>query len=278
MANHLPIEKKILVLSSLVEGNSIRSIERMTNVNRNTIMSLLVSTGAQAQEILDREMVNIQSKRIQVDEIWTFVAKKQKRLKPSDNGEVGDQYVFVALDADTKLVPVFRAGRRDGRTAHSFITELATRIITRFQLSTDSFKAYFDVVDRIFGTEIDYGHIHKHYGEGPEGGKRYSPADIIRVTINALIGQPIRRHISTSYVERQNLTMRMQMRRFTRLTNAFSKKLDNLKAALALHFFHYNFMRIHQSLRVTLAMEAGITRRILTWNDLLNWQEEAKAA
>lgn len=276
MANHLSIEKKVLVLSSLVEGVSIRSIERITGVNRNTIMSLLVSSGEKAQEILDREMVNIQSKRIQVDEIWTFVAKKQKQLKPSDNGEVGDQYVFVALDADTKLVPVFRVGKRDGKTAYSFITELATRVITRFQLSTDSFKAYFDVVDSIFGTEIDFGQIHKHYGEENGGEKRYSPANIIRVTIKALIGMPIRKYISTSYVERQNLTMRMQMRRFTRLTNAFSKKLDNLKAALSLHFFHYNFMRIHQTLRVTPAMEARVSKHIWTWEELLGMNHQTR--
>ncbi len=278
MANHLPFPKKEVVLSALVEGNSICSIVRMTGVNKHTILRLLCEAGEKAQEILDREMVGIKSRRIQVDEIWTFVAKKQKQLKPSDNGEVGDQYVFVALDADTKLVPVFRVGKRNGRTAYSFITELATRIITRFQLSSDSFKAYFDVVDRIFGTEIDYGQIHKQYGEEEENEKRYSPANIIRITIKALIGEPIRKHISTSYVERQNLTMRMQMRRFTRLTNAFSKKLENLKAALALHFFHYNFMRIHQSLRVTPAMQAGVSKHIWTWGELLRTTQEGQVA
>lgn len=278
--NTLSFDKKLLVLSSLVEGNSIRSIERMTGVNRNTIMSLLVSTGEQAQEILDREMVNLQSKRIQVDEIWCYVGKKQKQCTEEEkrNGELGDQYVFVALDADSKLIPAFRVGKRTMPTAHSFMSELQMRISTRFQLSTDSFSGYLVAVDRVFGTEIDYAQVHKQYGEEPEGEKRYSPASIIRVSINPLIGQPKWKYISTSYVERQNLTMRMQMRRFTRLTNAFSKRLENLQAALALHFFHYNFMRIHQTLRVTPAMEARITKHIWTWRELLGMVDTEREA
>lgn len=271
MAYNLSFEKKILVLSGLVEGASIRSIERMTGVNRNTIMTLLRKAGEKAQETLDREMVGLQSKRVQVDEIWCFVGKKQKQctVEEKKEGYYGDQYVFVAIDADTKLVPVHRIGKRTLPMSLSIMKELQARITTRFQLSTDSFSPYFEVVDRVFGTDIDYAQIHKHYAEVPDGEKRYSPANIIRITIKPLIGEPKRKHISTSYVERQNLTMRMQMRRFTRLTNAFSKKLENLNAAVALHFYHYNFMRIHQSLRVTPAMEAGITRHVWTWNDLL---------
>lgn len=279
MANHLPPEKKTLVLNSLIEGNSIRSTVRMTGVNKKTVMRLLVESGAQAQEILDREMIGLKCQRVQVDEIWCYVAKKQKNCTGKEKlmGHVGDQYVFVALDADTKLVPVFRVGKRTLPMAHSVMRELQTRINTRFQLSTDSFAPYFEVVDSVFGTEIDYAQVHKHYEEVP-GEKRYSPANIIRITIKPLIGEPKRKHISTSYVERQNLTMRMQMRRFTRLTNAFSKKVENLQAAIALHFFHYNFMRIHQSLRVTPAMEAKITNRVWDWNDLLMNKEEKKAA
>ena len=189
------------------------------------------------------------------------------------NGELGDQYLFVALGADTKLVPIFRVGKRTSKLARSFLMELATRIPTKFQLSTDSWYAYFDAV---FGTDIDYAQIHKQYAESPEGEKRYSPAHIIRVVINPLIGSPKKKHISTGYVERQNLTICMQMRRFTRLTNAFSKKLQNFTAALALHFFQNNFMRIHQTLRVTPAMEAGITRHLWEWEELLNG--EAKQA
>lgn len=271
MANHLPISKKTLVLNSLVEGNSIRSTVRMTGVNKKTVMRLLVEAGERAAEILDREMIGLQSQRLQVDEIWCFVGKKQKQCTESEKrgGYLGDQYVFVAMDADTKLVPVFRVGKRTLEMAHSVMSELQTRINTRFQLSTDSFAPYFEVVDRVFGTDVDYAQIHKHYAEAPEGQKRYSPANIIRISIRPLIGYPNRKHISTSYVERQNLTMRMQMRRFTRLTNAFSKKLENLQAAVALHFYHYNFMRIHQSLRVTPAMEARVTNRLWTWEDLL---------
>lgn len=278
--NTLPLNKKLLVLSALVEGNSICSIVRMTGVNKRTILQLLCEAGERAQEIHDREMIGIQSRRIQVDEIWTFVGKKQKELEDGQRKslELGDQYVFVALDAETKLVPVFQVRKRNMKTAYSFISELATRVTTRFQLSTDSFKAYFDAVDGVFGTEIDYGQIHKNYGEEATGERRYSPGQIISITIKALIGQPRRKHISTSYVERQNLTMRMQIRRFTRLTNAFSKKLENLKAALALHFFHYNFMRIHQTLRVTPAMQAGISQHVWTWEELLGTQSQSIAA
>ncbi len=280
MANILSPEKKIMVLSALVEGNSICSIVRMTGVNKRTILRILCECGGRAKEILDREMVNIRVGRLQVDEIWTYVGKKQKELKQHEqnNPELGDQYVFVALDADTKLVPAFRVGKRTGRLAASFMMELRTRINTIFQLSTDAFAGYKDAVDRVFGDEIHYGMIHKHYGEEPQTEKRYSPANIIRVTIKPLIGHPDRKHISTSYVERQNLTMRMQMRRFTRLTNAFSKKLVNLEAALALHFYHYNFMRIHQTLRVTPAMEARVTNKLWSWQDLLNFGIEQKAA
>ena len=201
--------------------------------------------------------------------IWTFVGKKQKQTTPLDSEEFGDQYVFVAMDSETKLVPAYIVGKRNGSNALSFMDELKYRIRTRFQLSTDAFAPYFNAVDTVFGTDIDYGQVHKEYREDSKGEKRYSPADIVRVIIRPLIGQPKRKHISTSYIERQNLTIRMQMRRFTRLTNAFSKKLENLKAAVALHFFHYNFIRIHQSLKVTPAMEAKITNRLWDWNDLL---------
>ena len=276
--NELSLSKKNLILSSLVEGASIRSIERISGVHRDTIIRLLVSAGERASEIMDSELVNIQARYVQVDEIWTYVAKKQKVLNKEErlNPELGDQYVFVALDAETKLVPLFRVGKRDGQVAHSFLHDLQNRITSRFQLSTDAFKPYFEVVDRLWGTEIDYAQIHKNYREEQTGEKRYSPPCVISVTKTPLIGSPENRHISTSYVERQNLTIRMQMRRFTRLTNAFSKKLDNLKAALSLHFFHYDFMRIHQSLRVTPAMQAGIARNVWTWEELLGISQQQR--
>jgi IS1 family transposase len=269
--NTLPLEKKALALNSLVEGNSIRSTVRMTGVNKKTVMRLLVEAGEQAREILDGHLVNLRTRHVQVDEIWTYVGKKQKQLKEGDSLELGDQYVFVARDAETKLVCAFSVGKRNYKMADSFMKELQYRISTRFQLTTDSFAQYFNAVVTVFGEEIDYAQIHKEYAEEPEAEKRYSPASIIRITIKPLIGEPKRNYISTSYIERQNLTMRMQMRRFTRLTNAFSKKLQNLECAVALHFFHYNFMRIHQSLRVTPAMEARVTNRIWDWNNLLNY-------
>jgi len=278
MPNFLPLSKKVLILSSLVEGSSVRSIERITGVHRDTILRLMVSVGQLAQEVMDSQMMNLQCKRVQVDEIWTYVGKKQKEVLPWDDpNELGDQYVFVALDADTKLVPAFRIGKRTSHMARSFMSDLATRIITRFQLSTDAFHAYENAVDSVFGTDIDYAQIHKEYAE-TDGERRYSPGKIIRVVLKPISGEPKEKHISTSYVERQNLTIRMQMRRFTRLTNAFSKKLDNLKAALALHFFHYNFMRIHQTLRVTPAMEAGVSKHLWSWEELLGLGNEVREA
>ena len=272
--NMLKQDKKEMILSSLVEGNSIRSIERITGVHRDTIMRLLISTGSKAEEVLDNEIMGLECKRVQVDEIWTYVGMKQRTLIKKNmrhNINLGDQYVFVALDADTKLVTNYTIGKRSYDNTYSFIHNLSKRIKTRFQLSSDSWGAYLYVVESVFLKKLDYGQIHKQYGQETGGEKRYSPAKIIDVTIRLLLGNPDIKHISTSYVERQNLTMRMQMRRFTRLTNAFSKKLENLKAAVALHFYYYNFMRIHQSLRVTPAMEAKTTDHIWNWSDLLGY-------
>lgn len=274
MANHLSFSKKSLVLSSLVEGNSIRSVERITGVHRDTIMRLLVSTGEKAWEIHNDLMIDLKLKKIQADEIWCYVAKKQGHLKPKEkrNSKIGDQYVFVALDADTKLVPTYCVGKRCHELTHQFIKELSTRIKCRFQLSTDGYHGYYTAVDDLFGNDIDYAQIVKYYGyEYNKEERRYSPPKIIGIDITPLIGKPIHVHISTSFVERQNLTMRTNIRRLTRLTNAFSKKLENLKAAISLHFFYYNFMRIHKSLRVTPAMEAGITKTIWTWENLLTY-------
>jgi len=279
MANNLPIEKKTLILSLLAEGNSLRTVSRVSGVARNTLNSLLLIAGEKAQEIMDREMVNLKVSKLQVDEIWTFVGKKQKQLKPEEmNTELGDQYVFVAVDADTKLVPAFSVGKRTGEMALSFMKELQYRINTRFQLTTDAFAPYYNAVDTVWGEDVDYGQIHKEYRADNKGEKRYSPADIVRVIIKPLIGNPKRKHISTSFIERQNLTMRMQMRRFTRLTNGFSKSLKHLEAALAIHFFHYNWMRVHETLRVTPAMEAGISKHLITWEDFLQWDNSQKIA
>jgi IS1 family transposase len=271
MCNNLSVEKKSLVLASLAEGNSIRSTERLTGVHRDTIMRLLVKAGEKAQKIHDSYMHDLKPKNIQADEIWCFVGKKQKHLTPEEKSsdQLGDQYVFVALDADSKLVPSYFVGKRDSLQTYCFIKDLASRINIRFQLSTDSFLPYFNIIDSVFGKNIDYAQINKIYRNDLIAEKRYSPAQIVGIDIKSLSGNPNPDTISTSYVERQNLTMRMQMRRFTRLTNGYSKKLANLQAAVHLHFFYYNFMRLHKTIKVTPAMEAGISNRIWCWNDLL---------
>lgn len=272
--NTLPIEKKTLVLSLLCEGQSVRATSRIANVSPVTVLKLLLEAGGKAME----KMVSLQSNYIQVDEAWSYVGKKQKKTTPLDDDEMGDQYVFVAMDSETKLVPAFSVGKRTGAMALSFMDELHYRIINRFQLSTDAFAPYFNVVDTVFGEDVDYGQIHKEYREETKGEKRYSPGQIIRVTIKSLLGYPERKRISTSHIEQQNLTIRMQMRRFTRLTNAFSKSLKHHKAAIALHFYFYNFVRIHETLRVTPAMEAKITNRLWNFSDLLTWNTQKIAA
>jgi len=278
--NALSLEKKILVLNSLIEGNSIRSTMRLTGVNKKTIMRLLVEAGDKAKEILNREIVNIRSRFVQCDEIWCYVGKKQKQCTDEEKkfGEVGDQYIFVAMDSDSKLIISYLIGKRTMDNARSVMKDLNYRIPTRFQLSTDAFSGYYDAVDSVFGADIDYGTIHKNYAEEIKTEKRYSPAYITSVSLAVITGNPINRRISTSHVERQNLTMRMSMRRLTRLTNGFSKKLRNLECAVALHFYHYNFMRIHSSLRVTPAMQANVTHTIWTWENLLLGTQMKKAA
>ena len=272
--NKLKQEKQEIVLSLLVEGNSIRSVERITGVHRDTIMRLILNATKKAKTILINKMRDLNPKNIQVDEIWCFVGKKQKQLTKVEKRkrELGDQYVFVALDADTKIVPTLHVGKRTTKDYHIFISDLADRIDSRYQLSSDASPAYFDVIDEIYGTQIDYGQIHKIYSDEVKTEKRYSPPIIIETIIKKLLCNPLIKNISTSFVERQNLTIRMQLRRFTRLTNAFSKKLEDLKAALALHFYHHNFMSIHQTLRMPPAMEARLTNHIWTWEELINYR------
>lgn len=270
--NQLPTEKKIQILNALVEGNSIRSIVRMFDIHKTTVLSILKEAGELASEVLDKEIVNLKCKFVQCDEIWAYVYKKQKNCTSIEkrSGEFGDQYIFVAMDSDSKLVISHIVGKRTTAKAHSLMRELNYRIPHIFQLSTDQFPAYKEAVSNTFGVDIDYGMVHKQYSEDVISEKRYSPAKITSVTTRILRGLPQRNKISTSHVERQNLTMRMCMRRLTRLTNAFSKKLENLKYAVAIHFFYYNFMRIHQTLRVTPTMETRITRKLWDWNDLFN--------
>jgi IS1 family transposase len=269
--NRLSEEKQEMVIKGLVEGTSIRSIERMTGVHRDTIMRLMVRVGQHCERLMNDSMRNLKCKDIQVDEIWCFVGKKQRHLTADDNTEeLGDQWVFVALDSESKLVPSYTIGKRTYQNACTFLNDLAERLDNRVQLSSDSFNAYISAVEQTFGMNVDYGQIVKSYEAEPIGAGKYSPPHVVSADRNPIMGNPDGRKISTSHVERQNLTMRMQMRRFTRLTNAFSKKLENLKAAVALHFAHYNFVRVHGSLRMTPAMKAGITDHIWSISDLIN--------
>jgi len=270
--NRISRDRQTQIIGCLVEGNSIRSTERMTETHRDTIMRLMISAGEVCANLMDERMRNLSCRRIQLDEIWAYVQKKQRHLTPTDDpSRVGDQWTFVALDPDTKIIPAFRVGKRDLETATAFLIDLSERLINRIQISSDALRAYVDATEQAFGSDADYGQIVKIYECEPVGPGRYSPPHVVDAKRSVISGNPDLRHISTSYVERQNLTMRMNMRRFTRLTNAFSKKIENLRAAVALHFAHYNFVRIHKTLRVTPAMEAGITNRLWTISDLLEW-------
>lgn len=264
--NKLKAEKQVAVIKALVEGSSIRSTERMTGVHRDTIMRLMVDVGETCGEVLDHMMRGLRCQRMEVDEVWCYVGKKQRHVLDTENpAEVGDFYTWVAIDADSKLVPSFRVGKRDSANAHAFITDLASRLENRIQLSSDALRAYVDAVEAGFGSDVDYAQIVKAYEAEPIGPGRYSPPKVISADKIRIAGHPNLALASTSYVERGNLTMRMSMRRFTRLTNAFSKKLDNLKAAVNLHFAYYNLVRGHKSLSgATPAMAAGLQRDFWT--------------
>lgn len=268
--NTLSQDRKFQVLNALTEGCSIRSIECMTGIHRDTIMRLGVEVGSKCAQLLDKKLVNLEIGVAEIDEIWCYVGKKQKHVRPSDDvREVGDQYVFVAMDATTKLIPSFVVGKRNGQNALELMRDLQFRVNNRPQITTDGYRPYIEAVERSFGRGVDFAQLVKIYSGDEKTRERYSPSEIIEAIPTPIMGNPKQERISTSYIERQNLTMRMQMRRFTRLTNAFSKKLANLKAAVALHFAHYNFMRVHKTLRVTPAMQAGLTDHIWTWDELL---------
>jgi IS1 family transposase len=270
--NTLSSEQRNQVIAALVEGNSFRSIERMTGIHRDTIMRLMVRVGNGCADLMDREMHNLNCQRLQLDELWAFVGMKQKRASQlADRGEFGDAYTFVALDADTKLVPCFHVGRRSWNDTVIFIDDLRTRIVNRPQITTDAFAAYTGAIRRAFLGHADYAQLFKVFASETNAGRgRYSPPKMIGNEKEVLLGNPDPEHISTSFVERQNLSVRMECRRFTRLTNAFSKKLANLKASVALHYAHYNFVRVHRTLRCTPAMAAGVTDRLWSVEELIN--------
>ncbi|MGH2587473.1 MAG: IS1 family transposase, partial [Dehalococcoidia bacterium] len=251
--NKLSTLRRTQIVAALVEGNSIRATCRMTGAAKNTVVKLLVDLGAACEAYQDRAMRNLPCQRLQCDEIWSFCYAKEKHVAPEHQGEFGygDVWTWTAIDADTKLVPTWYVGRRTASDAAAFMEDLALRLANRVQLTTDGHRAYLTAVDAAFGTNIDYAMLVKLYGPDPEGEKRYSPQACIGTETSIVSGDPDPWHISTSYAERQNLTMRMSMRHFTRLTNAFSKKVENLMHAVALHFMYYNFARVHKTLKTT---------------------------
>jgi IS1 family transposase len=270
--NRLSQAQRVQVIAALVEGNSIRATVRMTGVAKNTVVKLLEEVGQACAEYQNRAFRNLPCKKIQCDEIWNFCYCKQANVPADKQGQFGfgDVWTWAAICADTKLIPSWTVGRRDAGTAFAFMHDLAGRLRNRVQLTTDGHRVYLNAVESAFGSEIDYAMLVKMYGsDASESEGRYSPAECIGTQSTAITGNPNPADISTSYVERQNLTMRMGMRRFTRLTNGFSKKVENLQHAVALHFMHYNFCRIHQTLRVTPAMEAGIADHIWSIEEIV---------
>jgi len=270
----VPEDKALLAIQLLLEGTSVRSAERITQLHRDTILRLLVIAGERCMKLMDEKMRGLKCQRIQGDELWCFVGKKQRNMKLGDSPELGDAWVFVALDADSKLIPAYTVGKRNRETTYTFLNSLKARIAEehRFQLTTDGFHFYRKGVEDVFAGQADFAQLIKLYGDHGQhdAAGRYSPAPMTQQIIKIRDGRPDMRHISTSYVERSNLSIRMALRRFTRLTNAYSKKLDNLKAACALYFAYYNFCRVHQTLRVSPAMEAGIADHIWTLRELLS--------
>jgi IS1 family transposase/lambda repressor-like predicted transcriptional regulator len=278
--NRLPIEKRSQIINLLVEGMSMRAVSRVADVSINTVTKQLEDTGAACSEYQDQTLRGLACARIQCDEIWAFCYSKEKNVAPENKGVLGfgDVYTWTGMDADTKLMVSYMVGKRDSEYAQAFIEDLASRLANRVQLTTDGHKPYLQAVEDAFLGDIDYAVLNKIYGEAPrEDRRRYSLTEYKGFTKGVVSGNPNPKHISTSYVERQNLTMRMGMRRFTRLTNGFSKKVENLEHAVSLHFMHYNFCRIHKSLRVTPAMAAGISDHVWSIEEICNLVPEPVA-
>lgn len=273
--NQLSNSDRTRIVSCLVEGNSIRATCRMTGAAKGTVLRLLADMGKVCTEYHDEHVRNVPSRRVQCDEIWNFCYAKAKNVTLEQKADgAGDVWTWTAIDADSKLVISYLCGGRDASWASSFMEDLASRVSTRVQITTDGHRAYAQAVEGAFGMDVDYAMLIKLYGAPANFDTRYSPSECIGTQAAVMAGNPDPIHVSTSYVERQNLTMRMQMRRFTRLTNAFSKKFENLEAAVALHFMYYNFCRTHQTLRVTPAMEAGIAHHVWTISELVGLVEK----
>jgi len=278
--NKLPADKRIQIISLLVEGMSLRAITRITGVSINTVTKLLIDAGQACADYQDRTLRDLKTRRVQCDEIWAFCYAKQKNVATAKAApaEAGDIWTWTAIDADTKLIISWVVGARDAGYAAALMQDVAPRLANRVQLTTDGHKPYLEAVEGAFGADIDYAQLVKIYGDAPGPAGRYSPADCTGIKKNRIEGSPDPAHVSTSYVERQNLTMRMQMRRFTRLTNAFTKKAENHAHAVALHFMIYNFVRIHQTLRCSPAMAAGVTGKLWELADVVRVLEDWEAA
>lgn len=269
--SYIPQDRIVLALKLMIEGNSLRSTQRITELDINTLMKILVKAGDKCEKLMGRLIVNVPVRDVECDEIWGFVGKKQKRVKPEDDPNKGDQYAFVAIERNTKLVLNFALGKRNQATTDIFIEGLRHATAHQdFQITTDGFAPYRSAITTTLHDRCDFAQLIKVYRAPQDGEARYSPAEVASVEVVPVMGQPDPERICTSIVERQNLTIRMQMRRLTRLTNAFSKKWENLWAAYCLHFAYYNFCRIHMSLRVTPAMEAGIADHVWDLAELLS--------
>jgi IS1 family transposase len=272
MANILPKDKQIQIISALAEGSSMRAISRITGVHQDTICRLGVRIGQGCAALLDAKMRNLDCHYLQLDEIWGFIGKKEKHVSFNDDPTLGDVWTFCAIDSETKIVPSFKVGKRNHLTANAFLTDIASRLRSRPQISTDGLRAYVEAVENAFGMDADYGMIMKNYGADSgehHQERRYSAPEVVSIERRAVSGRPEMDLISTSHIERLNGTTRLHMRRLTRLTYAFSKKLENFEAAVALHFAYYNFVRRHGSLRMTPAMFAGIERDFWSVSDLI---------
>lgn len=270
MANNLPFDRQVEIISALTEGVSIRAVERLTDTHRDTIMRLGVRVGMGCDRLHNAVMRGLRVPRLELDEAWSYVGKKQKQLTPEDGIDKGDQYVFIALAGAAKAIICYRVGKRTRENTTAFLWDVRERVFGAPEIITDGWNAYPGAVEEAFGAGCAFGTIEKHYSapQAVEAARRYSPATVVAITTRSVVGSPM--HISTSYVERQNLTLRMSQRRFTRLTNAFSKKFENHYAAVALYVSHYNLCRPHEALRVTPAMQLGITDHIWTVGELVH--------
>lgn len=269
--NYLDLNAQIRIISALVEGCSIRSTERLTGIHRDTVMRVGYRIGNACSNLHDRLFQSLPTTTIQIDEAWSFVGKKQKNCKATDGQDVGDQYIFIAMDADSKAILTYHMGKRDAVNTQVFIRDLRSRLTRIPQITSDGFLSYASAIDDAFGVDVHYAQVQKEYvgGQAYKPDKRYSPGFCVAVTKETICGRPDPSRITTAHIERQNLSLRMGQRRFTRLTNAYSRKLEHHIAAFSLYAVHYNLCRVHNTLRITPAMEMGIANHIWTIEDLI---------